>query len=370
MNKRIYIIAGEASGDVIGAEILKTLPEDIDVYGIGGTLMEQQGLTSLFDYTDLSLMGLSDIIRAYGLLKRRITDTVNHICETQPHMVISIDSQGFSKKIGREIRKRDVDTHHMHIVAPTVWAWRAKRAKTLHHYFDSLLCLFPFEPEYFKTLPAHFVGHPSVEMCANTTSMDLDSYNAIGVLVGSRRSEIERCAIIYAHVLQKLYETHGTVAYVPAVERYSDTLDSLFAQYTFPYHMVSQADKNAVLKSVQVALTTSGTMTLELAVLQTPMVVGYKIEGWFFHIVKHMYYKKHVSLPNIILGDTPIVPEHLQSDMTVDNLYTSLCHVLDNPTVQRDALRDVAHTLAPPDGRFGNSVYTYIKRYMPASCDI
>ena len=366
MSKKLYIIAGEASGDVIGAEILKYIPDTVQVYGIGGPLMAQQGLKSLFEYGDLSVMGLVDIVRSYNTLKNRIKDTVAHIQDTQPHMILSIDSQGFCKKVSHILRtsKYDFSYHHIHVVAPTVWAWRAGRAKKIGRYFDTVLCLYPFEPSYFKTINAHFVGHPSVDILSHVPDIPLEN-NSIAVLVGSRVWEIKRCGDIYAKVVQKLYENRQCKIYVPVLPAHKELVQDIFRKYTFSYEIVPPSDKNTVLKSVSVALTTSGTMTLELGILNTPMVVGYKMEYLFYQIVKRLYTKKYVALPNIILGDKQIVPEFIQNNMTVDTLYNAVCTVMDTAgETQRLSLSALKQLVHPPYDTFGNSVYQYIKQYM------
>ncbi len=366
MQKTLYIIAGEASGDVIGAEILKHLGGDITVYGIGGALMAECGMHSLFDYADLSVMGVADVIRSYRVLKHRISQTVAHIKQVQPDMILTIDCQGFAKKVSQHLRKSVLgfSYHHIHVVAPTVWAWRKKRAQKVGRYFDTLLCLYPFEPPYFTTINAHFVGHPSVDILSKIPICPIVP-NSVAVLVGSRVSEIRHCAPVYAEVLQRLYHMRGCKIYVPVFPEHIHIIDTIFAPYTFVYEHVAQCDKNRILKSVAVALTTSGTMTLELGILNTPMVVGYKIEGWFFKIVQRMYYKKHVALPNIILGDVAVVPEFIQSDMTADALYTALCQVMDGAGVhQRRKLSQLQHVVTPPYTSFGNSVCVYIKKYI------
>ncbi len=366
MGNTLYIIAGEASGDVIGAEILKYIADDMTVYGVGGALMAQQGLQSLFEYTDIAVMGVVDVVRRYSTLKQRLRDTVAHIKQVKPNMVITIDSQGFSKRVSTALRTGHLDFsyHHIHVVAPTVWAWRRRRAAHIERYFDTVLCLYPFEPAYFPQINAHFVGHPSVDILS-TIPAEKTIPNSIAVLVGSRTSEINRCAPVYAAALQRLYNQRGSKIYVPVLPAYEALLHSIFAPYDFPYDIVPQHSKNKLLKSVTVALTTSGTMTLELGILNTPMVVGYKMESLFFQIVKRLYYKKHVALPNIILGDMPIVPEYLQSHMTADALYKAICQVMDTDAPhQRQKLSALHHTVTAPYDSFGNSVYHYIKKYI------
>ena len=167
MTRRICIIAGEKSGDIIGENIIKSLTEmlgDVEYYGIGGELMVKAGLQELECHNSLAVMGITDVIRKYFHIKKILENTVDKIRTLKPDLVITIDSQEFSKHLAKRIL--DMNVPKVHIVAPTVWAWRSGRVHTYKKIFDRILCLFPFEPKYFTEvgMDAHFVGHPTGDM--------------------------------------------------------------------------------------------------------------------------------------------------------------------------------------------------------------
>ena len=166
---KIYIIAGEPSGDLLGSRLMRALKSKTDskikFYGIGGETMEREGLHSLFDVSELAVMGLAEVIPSIPKILRRIRETVDDIAKKKPDVVITIDSWSFSSRIHKALRKKNLGIPQVHYVAPQVWAWKKKRAQTMYKYIDLLLTLFPYEPKYFTPykLDARFVGHPVIE---------------------------------------------------------------------------------------------------------------------------------------------------------------------------------------------------------------
>jgi len=167
--KKIYLIAGEPSGDLLGSRLMRAIKKqtggEVEFYGVGGDTMKREGLNTLFDISDLAIMGLLEIIPSIPKVLRHISNTVNDIIRVQPDVVVTIDSWSFSARVHKSLRKKKTHIPQIHYVAPQVWAWKKKRAKTMYKYIDRLLTLFPYEPKYFTpyNLPTDFIGHPVIE---------------------------------------------------------------------------------------------------------------------------------------------------------------------------------------------------------------
>ena len=345
MKKHIYIIAGEKSGDVIGADIiasLQALDTTLTISGVGGEAMAKNGLNSLFPYTDLAVMGVSDVLKSYRRIKKRISDTINDIKIKQPDVVVTIDAQGFSKRVALGIK--DLEVTKIHVVAPTVWAWRAGRVHTYKKIFDSLLCLFSFEPKYFKAvgMPAHFVGHPCVDKpqgdgVAFCKRHKIDkNATVLGFMAGSRKSEVASILDTYINTCKALVDEGRDIHIVaPVVTSLENTIKNALTASNLKYTIVGENEKNDAFYACDVALATSGTVTLELAVASIPMVVGYKTSWLTYNVLRHFFKIKYFSLPNILLESQGLVPEFIQGDCNVKNLSNALINVIDRDGVHQ-----------------------------------
>ena len=345
MKKHIYIIAGEKSGDVIGADIiasLRALDATLTISGVGGEAMTENGLNSLFVYTDVAVMGVSDVLKGYCRIKKRISDTVNDIKTKQPDVVVTIDAQGFSKRVASGIK--DFEIKKIHVVAPTVWAWRAGRVHTYKKIFDSLLCLFPFEPKYFKAvgMPAHFVGHPCVDKPQGDGGAFCKRHkinknaNIIGFMAGSRKGEVASVLDTYIEACKVLADEGRDIHIVaPVVASVEHTIKNALIASNLKHTIVGQNEKNDAFSACDVALATSGTVTLELAVAVIPMVVGYKTSWLTYNVLRHFINIKYFSLPNILIKNQEVVPEFLQGDCNVKNLSNALINVINKDGVQQ-----------------------------------
>ena len=203
---KVYLIAGEPSGDLLGSRLMRALESktngNVEFYGLGGDTMEHQGLKSLFDISDLAVMGLVEVIPSIPKVLKRIKQTVNHIKRIKPDIVITIDSWSFCSRIHKALRKLNLGIKQVHYVAPQVWAWKKRRAKTMYKYVDTLLALLPNEPQYFTKhhLPTYFVGHPVIESDALKADGDVfrkkygiePSKQIISILPGSRHTEVTK----------------------------------------------------------------------------------------------------------------------------------------------------------------------------------
>ncbi|PCH99709.1 MAG: lipid-A-disaccharide synthase [Alphaproteobacteria bacterium] len=360
MSKHICVIAGEESGHVLGARLMTALKEkgNVSFSGIGGDAMENEGLKSLFPMTDLSVMGIFEILPRLPKLIKRINQTVNHIVETQPDIVVTIDSPDFCKRVVRKARKKCPDTKFIHYVAPTVWAWRAGRAKTMAELFDGLICLLPFEPPYFENhgLKAQFCGHPIVEkITADTTLPRNDDH--ILILPGSRMGEIKRMAPVFSEVFRGMTVMNpGLRAVIPALPHLKDEIAEHFFGMNVDY--IDPKTRYDAFQKAPFAIATSGTVGLELAVARCPHVIAYKTNPFTWWIMKRLVKVKYAHLVNIMMG-REIIPECIQQRCTADHIMKAVLNY-NNPDLSkiRDQLNGT-DTKTPPSHQAAEFVIGY-----------
>lgn len=339
MPKRIYLIAGEASGDKLGASLMDNLKylygDKYDFIGIGGPLMKEKGLHSLFPMEELSLMGLTAIIPKIPNLLKRINQTVDHITQIEPDMVITIDSPGFNKRVAKKIRQKAPNIPLTHWVAPSVWAWKPKRAKKMANLFDNLLCLLPFEPPFFEKegLKSYITGHPITSLGADKgNGSQFRQKNHISqhsvlvtLLPGSRSSEVKRLLPIYKETILKLKNQYADLFIaVPLASAVADAVRAEIQTWNInTIFITDENEKYDAFAASNVALAASGTVSLELAMAKVPMVIGYTMGKLTDTIAKRLVKVKYASLINI-LEDKPLIPEFIAENCTAENLYNQL----------------------------------------------
>lgn len=338
MAKTIYLIAGEVSGDFIGSQLMmafkKKVP-DANLFGIGGEKMQEQGLYSLFPMKDLSLMGVAEILPKVPKLLGRINQTVNDIKEKQPDVIVTIDAPDFSFRVLKRVRQEMSNPPRMvHYVAPTVWAWRAKRAQKVSSFLDGMICLFDFEPRYFEEegLKSIAVGHPMMEsglLEAIAEPNERGDVRRIGLFLGSRVSEVKRHASIFVSALNQL-DNKNIECLVPTLPHLKDIVESYLSKLSIPYRVViNPANKWSLFKSIDVAMAVSGTVGLELAMAGVPHMIGYRMNGITWQIAKRVVKTPYAHLANI-MADKEIVPEFIQDDCTPKKLLSALNGFLDD----------------------------------------
>ena len=330
----VYLIAGEPSGDMLGARLMRALKvkcPDIKFAGIGGDNMEKEGLTSLFDITDLAIMGLAEVIPSIPKVLRHIRETVEDVKEKKPDVVITIDSWSFSARVHTALRKQHIKVLQMHYVAPQVWAWKKRRAKTMYKYIDRLLTLFPNEPAYFTPhhLATDFVGHPVIESpLVNADAKHfLEKYN-IGadkkimlILPGSRHNEVAHLLPLFMDVAKQLKQKHPELYFVlPTVKTVEKRVRTMIAENNADILVLTdQAERHSATVSAVAAIAASGTVALELAIVNIPHLIAYKVPAITAWLVRRLTKIKYVNLTNLLL-DELIIPELLQEDCTKENL--------------------------------------------------
>ena len=347
---KIMLVAAEASGDALGAglaQALKTrLGADVAFVGVGGPRMTAEGVVSPFDIAELSILGWVEGLKAYGLVKRRVADTVALARAEQPDAVVLIDSWGFTIRVAKALRKVLPGVPLVKYVGPQVWASRPGRAKTLAASVDHLLSLYSFDAPWFERegLPTTVVGSQALHV--DMSQADGARFRAargiaadaplLLVLPGSRPSEITRMTPVFEATVKRLKAANPSleVAVVAAGTVAADVAGRV-AAWPFRAHLAPEADKYDAMKAANVALATSGTVSTELALAGAPMVIAYKIDGLSYLLMKNLVTAKHITLFNIAADDR-IAPEFIQNDATPEKLAEAVGHLLSDPQAAAD----------------------------------
>ncbi|PZX19913.1 lipid-A-disaccharide synthase [Palleronia aestuarii] len=362
---KVFLVAGEASGDRLGAALMAGLRElrpDVTFAGVGGALMQKQGLSSLFPMAELSVMGIAEVLPKYPHLRRRMIETAEAVLAASPDVLITIDSPDFCLRVAERVRRtRRVRT--VHYVAPSVWAWRPKRAIRMARHVDQVLALLPFEPPYMEAagMRCDFVGHPVVaEAIASPEAAaelraELGGGPVVLALPGSRRSEVTRLAPVFGAALRQVSRHHPDLrVLLPAAPGLETLVEYLSRDWPATRIVPSEevARKNAAFRAADVALAASGTVSLELAAAGTPMVVAYDMSWLSWQIMSRMARIDTVTLVNLIT-DERIVPEFLGPACRPDGVAGALLQLLVHPSDQLDALEQTMRALGrdgPPPG--------------------
>lgn len=349
---KLFIVAGEASGDQLGARLLSDLRKlnpTLDVRGIGGTAMAAEGVDSIFPMQELSLMGLAEVMPKIPNIIKRLNDTVKAIHEFRPDVVLTVDIPDFNKRLARRLQtlRHAGKTKLVHYVAPTVWAWRPGRAKTMAKLFDHLLCLFPFEPPYFEAvgLSATFVGHP---VAMNTPRGDATRLRAkfgiktdqpvVCLLPGSRHGEIRRLLPVFLETFAWLKKQQPElVGILPTLPGLQAEITDAIGQAKDIHVLTEPQDKWDVFMLAAEqggAIAASGTVSLELAAAGCPHVVAYIVHPLTAWMVRALFKLPFVNLMNI-LAKRAVVPEILQNDVTPENLTRAYSELMRNGAQQK-----------------------------------
>lgn len=351
MNNRpltVYLVAGEASGDFLGAHLMQALKArapNVKFFGIGGPRMQEQGLKSLFPYHELSLMGIVELFPYLLKLAARINLTVEDVLAKSPDVVVTIDVPGFSLRVVEKLRKEKSSAKFVHYVAPTVWAYNAYRADTCARLFDHLLVLLPFEPPYFEPLGlgCTFVGHPVVtetsvgDAAAFRKTYEVSEQTKLFCLLpGSRKGEIKRHIPIFARAIAILSTHYPDLAIAVAVPKNMLPFVTPYFR-TCPFRAVITAnedDKKNAIAASQVVLAKSGTVALEVAMAGTPMIVSHRLHALSAWVFRRKAMIRWVNLVNI-LQKKEIIPELLQELCTPVLLANAMFQLLDDPARQQ-----------------------------------
>ena len=342
-NLKIYLIAGEPSGDALGARLMRAMKGKtagkVEFFGVGGESMEAEGLKSLFDISDLAVMGIAEVIPSIPKILRLIKQTVDDIVRIRPDVVVSIDSWSFGCRVQKALRKKKTGIPQVHYVAPQVWAWKKKRARTMNKYVDRLLTLLPQEPQYFTPygLDTVFVGHPVIE--SPIVQGDKESFRRkyaipddkriVCILPGSRHNEVSRLLPIFIESAEKLQQQHNDLFFViPTVKTVEKRVRRMTKNCGLSLLIVEGSeDRHNAMCAASAAIAASGTVALELAIAGVPHIIGYKLSALSTVVARLLLHIRYVNLSNILLQEE-IVPELLLENCTADNIVSYLNHYL------------------------------------------
>lgn len=370
MNREVFLIAGEPSGDALGALLISAIRAQageggVEISGIGGPQMKAQGLETLLPMSELCVMGLWEVIGHLPRLLRLIDGVVEEIEKRQPAVLVTIDLPDFNFRVAEKLKKRAVFTGKiLHYVAPSVWAWRPGRAKKIAKFLDGLLCLFPFEPPYFKKegLDAEFAGHPLAELDLAETDRKAfrmergisEDALCLGLFFGSRAGELEKHAKIMEETIDVLSEQYPDMALIvptlPHLElEVTKAVEGLGGQI---YISTDQSRKWEAFAACDAALAVSGTVGLELALVGVPHIIGYRMNVLTWLVARFMVRIRYVHLANILL-QREVVPEFIQWKFNVFNLSRALMLLIREPEErekQKNDFRQLVPMLRDADG--------------------
>lgn len=340
-SRRIFIVAGEHSGDALGGKLMAAMKAGTDIpivfTGVGGEAMEAEGLHSIFPLSDVAVMGPLAILARLPKLVRRVYSAVDAGLAADPDGVIIIDSPEFTHPIAKRIRKKKPLIPIVDYVSPSVWAWRPGRAKKMKPYVDHLLAILPFEPEAHQRLggpPCTYVGHPLIERLDWIKNLDAPELAArlglnpakrvLVVLPGSRPTEVSRLMQPFGEAVAALTERIGPIEVIlPAVASVRPLIEQGLSGWPMRPHLVSgDNDKFKAFRLANAALAASGTVTLELGLSGVPMVVAYKVD-WLALQLRFLMKAPSIVLANLVLGEN-VFPEFIQEDCTAEKLAGAL----------------------------------------------
>jgi len=367
---KYYIIAGEASGDLHGSNLVKQLYKldaAADIRCWGGAMMQSAGATLVKDYKHLAFMGFAEVILNLGTILKNIKFCKKDILSYKPDILVLIDYPGFNIRIAEWAKKQGIKT--VYYISPQIWAWKENRVHTIKKCVDKMLVILPFEKDFYSkwNYKVEYVGHPLVEVIENFKAGNpkpADSNKkAIALLPGSRKQEINKKLPVMLEVSKAFPELEFVVAKAPGQE------DSFYEPFLAPYKNVSALGGKTyhLLNQATAALVTSGTATLETALFDVPEVVCYKGNNISYQIAKRVIKVKYISLVNLIM-DKPVVKELIQDEMNVENCIAELKDLLENP-VRKQQLQQNYTTLKNLLSQGGNAssnaakiIYEFVKK--------
>ncbi len=375
--KKFFIIAGEASGDLLGAKIIKELKAQLAVQneaaefiGVGGSLMQEQGLISIFPMEELSVMGFLEIVPHLAKLLARIKQTAAAVVQEKPDFVITIDSPDFCFRVMKKLQNfrgnspgnshgNSLGAKKVHLIAPSVWAYREGRAEKISKLYDLLLAILPFEPPYFEKygLKTVFIGHLIVEDAPDFSrqeNLNLEfrkKYNisesapVLCLTPGSRNGEVTKIFPEFIAAVNLLAQIKPNVKVViPLIGKTRELVTQMAKNLKVEYFLIEKDEKKSALFAANFALAKSGTNTLELSLYHLPMVVAYKINFLTHFIVKRMVKIKFANLINLILN-REVIPEMLQEKCRADLIFAQLKSLIENETVAQKQITESAVAL-------------------------
>ncbi|NBX53374.1 MAG: lipid-A-disaccharide synthase [Proteobacteria bacterium] len=354
MIKKIFIIAGESSGDMLGSKMLREFIEysrlnsdyEFIFSGVGGQLMQKQNFSSIFPMEDLSVMGIFEILPHIPKLVNRINFTVKKIIEFQPDYIITIDSPDFCFRVIKKLKKYSFfnQVKKIHLIAPSVWAYRENRAQKVAKLYNLLLAILPFEPPYFEKygLKTKFIGHPIIDDNPTLSEMELlrssffKTYQInkddkiILLTPGSRIGEVKKIFPEFIKAINMLKNNiNSFTVVVLVVKKTQKIIEELSQEIQAPFKIVDSSHKKLILSSADFAIAKSGTNSVEISLYKIPQIIAYKINSFTHQIIKRIVKIKYANLLNII-ANREIIPELLQDNCNPQKIYDEMLKLINN----------------------------------------
>mgnify|MGYP001244315483 CR=1 FL=1 len=345
---KVMMVAGEASGDLHGAHLARALLErepSLELLGMGGELMKEAGVRLLFNATAVSAMGFVEVLRSVPLFRRLLARMQEVLDQERPDVLVLIDFPEFNMRLGERAHERSIPV--VYYFSPSAWAWRRGRAKTVAAHATTVCAVFPFEAEVYREAGANveFVGHPLIDIVNVTRSPEqirrelgcADAQPLIALLPGSRKQEIDHHMTPLVAAARRIREAHPRAAFLLPLAHTIDRARVEPKVADEPSITIVEGRTYDVLAAVDAALAASGTVTLEAALIGTPIAVFYRTSASTYWIAKRFYKRPHISLPNII-AEREIVEEILQDEMTPQRLAEAALSLLD--PARRERIRE------------------------------
>jgi lipid-A-disaccharide synthase len=371
---KLFLIAGEPSGDRLGAALMAGLKAlgPVEFAGIGGPLTQAEGMQSLFPMEELSVMGIAEVLPKYFHLKRRIREAAEAALASGAEALVTIDSPDFCLRVAAIVKAARPDFRTIHYVAPSVWAWRPGRAAKMARVIDHVLALLPFEPPYMTAagMTCDFVGHPVVsEVLASDAEMAAFAGEGplLLALPGSRKGEVTRLAPVFGEVVARLKDRHpGLRVALPTVRGVAGLVRELTAGWAVQPQIIEDAGlKRGAFAVADVALAASGTVSLELAANACPMVIAYDMHPLTLWLMRRAALIDTVTLVNLV-SETRVVPEFIGPNCRADRIMPALEAIMADPSAQRAAMAVTMERLGkggePPGLRAARSVLGALRR--------
>ncbi|MCI5708862.1 lipid-A-disaccharide synthase [Veillonella caviae] len=359
---KIMFSAGEASGDTHGASVAKALREiypSVEMFGMGGNLMDEAGVRIVYDIKNLGVIGLVEIVKSLPKFFKLRTYLKRIMMKERPDVLVCIDYPGFNMKLAEVAHQLGIPV--LYYIAPTIWAWHSSRGKTIKKYVTKVASIFPFEAEAYSkyNCDVEFVGHPLVDIVHPTMSVDesMTYFNAraeakrVLLMPGSRKQEVLSLLDVMLESGEKLLQSHEDVQFflprAHTIDRFE--LENFIKERRVPV-MITEDHTYDLMQICDVCLAASGTATLETAMMELPTILLYKVSPITYGIGKMVVNLSHVGLPNIIAGKE-VIPELLQSDVSADNIVEHMLPLLDDLKENehmRQELRTVRDKLGEP----------------------
>ncbi|MEY2551506.1 MAG: lipid-A-disaccharide synthase [Verrucomicrobiota bacterium] len=354
MARRLYFVAGEASGDEHGAALMRSLRElapDCEFHGRGGPRMKAVGSDPITDWSDAAaVVGLWEVVKRYGYFRAQFSATLDEIAAAEPDSVVLIDYPGFNLRLARTLRQRSPAVKIIYYISPQVWAWHRGRIAQMARYLDLMLCIFPFEAALYNAsgLPTIFVGHPMIENLAKRRTGEARDPNLIGLFPGSRSREVKKILPVLLESARKILARRpGTRFEIAAAsDALAGEIERIRRRFPFADRVrVVTGDSSGTMQRAFAGMVASGTATLEAAYFRMPFVLVYKISWPTYFAARLMMRTRFLGMPNV-LADREIVPEFLQHEARPRAIADALLHLMDDSTRRQEMVAEFDAVIA------------------------